>query len=109
MAISNPDYSISMLAQARTGRPIVLSKGFGDAYVLQCNGVHFINDPNDKQEVAAVGVVVDELCEAGYLIAEEWVNGDRRLYLTDSGREFVQRELAQREITSSDTPNQPVA
>src|SRR5947209_474503 len=54
MPFSNPQLALAILSQATTGRPIVLSKGIGGAWALQCNGVHFIQDPTNKQEVAVV-------------------------------------------------------
>jgi hypothetical protein len=91
MAFSNPELAVSILFQATTGRPIVLSKGIGDAWLLQCNGFHFIQDPTNMQEVAVVERVVDELADAGYLRAEEWAGANRRIFLTDSGYEFCRR------------------
>ena len=66
MAFSNPELAVSIMFQATTGRPIVLSKGIGDAWLLQCNGVHFIQDPTNKQEIAVVERAVNELADAGY-------------------------------------------
>jgi hypothetical protein len=99
MPFSNPQLAVAILAQATTGRPLVLSKGIGGAWLLQCNGYHFIQDPANKQEVAVVEKTLNELADAGYLQAEGWVGATRNIYLTDAGRDFVQRvmeELAKR-------------
>lgn len=106
MAFSNPELAVSILFQATTGRPIVLSKGIGDAWLLQCNGVHFIQDPTNKQEVAVVERVVNELADAGYLRAEEWAGANRRIFLTDSGYEFCRRVLTEMEKNKSVKPNE---
>ena len=93
MAFSNPGLAMSILFQATTGRPIVLSKGFNDTWALQCNGVHFIQDPGNKQEVAAVENVVNELADLGLLRAEGWQGANRPIFLTEEGYTFCQQIL----------------
>jgi hypothetical protein len=93
MPFSNPRLALTILSQATTGRPVVLNKGFGDTWLLQCNGVHFVQDPTNKQEVAVVEKTVNELVEAGYLRDEGWAGNNKNIYLTDDGYGFVQGVL----------------
>ena len=93
MSLSNPKLALAILSEAKTGRPIVLSKGIGDAWQLQCNGIHFIQDPTNKHEVAAVEKTINELADAGYLRDEAWVGANKNLYLTAAGDAFMNGTL----------------
>ena len=94
MPFTNVNLALSILFQATTGRPIVLSKGIGDAWMLQCNGVHFIQDPANKQEVAVVEKTVNELAEAGLVEAGAWQGANRPIHLTTAGYELCQKVKA---------------
>lgn len=99
MPFSNPQLALAILSQATTGRPLVLNRGSGDTWALQCNGVHFIQDPANKQEVAVVEKTVNELADFGYLRDDGWVGANKSIYLTAAGYAFLTRvleELAKR-------------
>ncbi len=83
----------AILLQATSGRPLVLSRGIGDTWTLQCNGFHFIQDPADKQEVAVVEKSLSELDDAGYVQAAPWQGDNRHIYLTPKGKIFVDKAL----------------
>lgn len=97
MTFSNPQLVREILSAAETGRPIVLSKGISDTWMLQCNGVHFIRDPANEDEVAVVKQAVNELADAGYLRDDGWVGANKHLHVTDAGQSFLNQVRAEQQ------------
>lgn len=89
MAISDSNLAYSILLQATNGRPIVVSAGLSDTWLVQCNGHHFIQDETDKNEAASVKEALNKLVDEKYLRAEEWNGADRYIYITDKGLALI--------------------